>query len=145
MLFRSIRRLVYPPDHRSIILHFEPLIKYFKINITSRWPYIFFGRRQSLVLIICYGCGLYCNFEDYIVRGCPRSSGGARISSPSTTYRCPYHASDRPFSTHHPVFFSIDLRLNVSYITLRLLVAVPEEEVSKKTGHHKTLHPPSVL
>ncbi len=49
-------------------------------------------------------------------------------------HRCPYRASKRPSSTHHPVVFSINLWLNVFYITLRLLVAVPQEEVSKKPG-----------
>jgi hypothetical protein len=49
-------------------------------------------------------------------------------------HRCPYPASDRPSSTHHPDMFSIDLWLNVFYVTLRLLVAVPQEDVSKKTS-----------
>jgi hypothetical protein len=107
--------------HRRSNNDIEPIIMYFIImvhcNSTVRYGTV-------LVIIICYGCGLYCNIEDYCTESrtmryfnfvdlstiCPllTASAGLLLACSSRLPPLPlpcYFARDRPSRTHHPMLF----------------------------------------
>jgi hypothetical protein len=110
-------------------------VRYFAMYGTVPYRYCFMIRYEQMHLSLTW-CGLlllgYFLFLLHFSLAFLLPAVVGRCSHLAPVYhRCPYPTSDRPSSTHHPVIFSIDLCLNVFYITPRLLVAVPHEEVSK--------------